>query len=185
MIEGMGAVYTRGTLSVSVRRVMLSALAAVLVTTNFAALGQKPTHPTQGDDIGDPSFDWDVILPPSVTQCEPFLIYYNTTVYTAKSSLAMHIRTPNYETVLISFTFPPRSIGYMDWICNIPSGYNFIAEALSYPQYYTVQPGSSSDCLGNITATSNAFHDYRTSAFRSYTQNAVLSDPALSTAYQQ
>jgi hypothetical protein len=164
---------------------MLSALAAVLAATNFIALGQQPTHPAQGDDIGDPSFDWDVILPSSVTQCEPFLIYYNTTVYPTNTSLVMDITTPNYRTILITFTFPPHSIGYLDWICNIPSGYSFIAETFSYPQYYTVQNGSSSDCLGNITATSNAFYDYQTSVFQSYTQNAALTDPVLATSYQQ
>jgi hypothetical protein len=163
---------------------MRLALATFVVATTLAALGQQPTHPAEGDDIGDPTFNWDVILPQSIAQCEPFLIYYNTTIFpNGNSSLMMNIRTPDYHTVLITFTFPNRSIGYMDWICNIPAGHNFVAESFSFPQYYTVQNGSS-DCLGNVTAT-NTLYAYQTSAFQSYTQNAALSVPSLSSLAQQ
>jgi len=131
--------------------------------TILTVLGQI-ARPTEGYYIGNVGVGIDVIFPLSIVQCEPVLIYYNnpTTVqffvdfYTHDNSR------------LLSLDFPPGA-GYLDWICDIPAGYTFFASAVT-SQTFTVQPGSSSACLGDITTTySYAF--YHTTYFQSYTQH--------------
>jgi hypothetical protein len=153
---------------------MFSALAIIVVATILTALGQ-PTdvqRPTQGYDLSDPSLDFEVIVPLSIAQCEPFLIYYNNA-----GNFQLDIKTFDLEDDLLFLSFPP-GIGYLDWICNIPAGYGFVVEMLSRFEYYTVEVGSSSACLGDLTA-SDTFYDPQTSAFQSYTQH-----PAASNSFQ-
>jgi hypothetical protein len=164
---------------------MLSALAIFVVATGLAALGQQTNfpRPTQGFGVGDPLYQWNITLPSSIAQCEPFVIYYNTSIFDEGDNFILDIRTPDSQTVLVLLEFP-NAIGYLDWICNIPAGYSFVAEAFSFKQYYTVDPGSSSACLGNVTTT-NSILFYQTPYFKSYTQAPPTSDASQSEFAQQ
>jgi len=94
-----------------------------------------------------------MIFPLSIVQCEPVLIYYDNPT-TDHSFVFLY--TPDRD-LFLTLAFPP-GVGYLDWICNIPAGYAFTAYSLVY-QNFTVQLGSSSACLGDITTT-YAFASY-------------------------
>jgi len=161
-----------------------------IATLIFVALGQESVpRPTEGCQVGNPDAGLDVILPLSIAQCEPVLIYYNITSPTFSPLL---FSSP-YDfqrgdfSLLISIPDKPKPpTGYLDWICNVPAGYPLIIWGLSYsPQWYIVQPGLSSDCLGPVTVTVlNSAGYYQMPEFQSYTQNPPSIDSAYTT-YQQ
>jgi len=136
-------------------------------------------RPTEGFQVG-PGLGTDIILPLSATQCEPFLIYHNIP---AGYDYRMFLYTPDFQ---IGNEFLhlllPQGAGYFDWICNIPAGYSFLAYAAT-GQYYTVQPGSSSACLGDVTTT-YPYASYLTD-FQSYTQHSPTGNSSISTDFQQ
>jgi hypothetical protein len=143
---------------------MYSTLASFLAVLIFAAMtvGQ-PAPPNEGYQLSDsPLFE--IIMPLSVAQCEPVLIYYDIT---KKPDVYLLLFTPDFD-ILASFKFPGL-IGYLEWICNIPSGIEFVAASNFAYQLYKVQPGSSTDCLGNVTTTYSAV-EYATAAFQTYTE---------------
>ena len=144
---------------------MVPALATsvvVIFTAILTVLGQN-TRPTEGYYIGNAGFGFDIIMPLSIAQCEPVLIYYNITGATLVG-VALH--TP--ELYIFLTLYFPRGVGYLDWICDIPAGHTFTAYAFLL-QTFTVQPGSSSGCLGEITTTYPYVY-YQTTHFQSYTQ---------------
>ena len=120
----------------------------------------QPAQPTQAVQL---SRLYDVRFPSTVSQCQPALIYRDTPESYAPHIYAME---SGVSRTLIRLTIP-RGIGYLEWICNIPTGHTFVV-LNSYAHVLSDQPGSSSACLGNITAT-YAYVDYETTAFRSYT----------------
>jgi hypothetical protein len=136
--------------------IMVRALVSILVaflSTILSVIAQD--RPTQGYELSDPDSGIDIVLPSSMTQCDPFLIYYSlnttTTFYIA-------FYTPDLQgDALLTLQPPLESTGYIDWICDIPAGLDLVvATRLSgvlYGQYYTVEPGTSSACLGALTTT--------------------------------
>jgi len=100
------------------------------------------TRPTEGYEITNVPNNYDIIFPLSIVQCEPVLIYYNN-IGTDWISVDLHAPDGGY---ILQLDFPP-GVGYLDWICNIPSGHTLYALA-SLSQTFTVQPGSSSACFG-------------------------------------
>jgi hypothetical protein len=133
--------------------VMHSTLASFLAVLVVAVMtiGQ-PTPPTEGYQMGSP-LDYDLIMPLSVAQCEPVLMYYNITnvFYSEPPTLFFFSASLGTAVTFVTFGFL-NPIGYLEWICNIPAGAEFVA-AFGMANLYTVQPGSSSACLGNVTTT--------------------------------
>jgi hypothetical protein len=94
-----------------------------------------------------------------MTQCEPFLVYYNITV---PVSPFIAFYTPDLAGNALLTLLPPASaIGYIDWICNIPAGHGLIIGVRDPPstpggvlrtENYVVQSGTSSSCLVDLTA---------------------------------
>ena len=137
----------------------------LLGVLTLAVRGQVvTTRPLQGYQVGSEGFD--IIMPLSIAQCEPVLIYYNNTQTVADF---LSFETPDALYNIISFSIPPGA-GYLDWFCNIPTGLTFIASTASHSQTYTVQPGPSFACLGDTTSYS--YVDYLTANFQPFTQNA-------------
>jgi hypothetical protein len=156
-------------------------------------LGQ-PAPPTTGYQLGGPVLigsessgsegPWvDVIMPFTVAQCEPVPIYYNMTAWTKGGAIKLYFSTP---TLLVSdnqgilyIEFPSGSIGYYEWICNIPASEGFVVNVeplyIEPDQYYLVQPGSSSACLGPLTVTYGPYLQYATAEFASYTTQSFPS----------
>ena len=141
---------------------MLTAVIVIFAAV-LAVLGQI-ARPTEGYQLGNVTAGFDIIFPVSIVQCEPVLIYYN---FTNEDSLFLNSPGFNGNTFLV-LTFP-IGVGYLDWICDIPAGYTFNAGRY-FEQIFTVQPGSSSACLGEITTT-YAFASYEPTYFQSYTQH--------------
>jgi hypothetical protein len=84
-----------------------------------------------------------IIMPMSVAQCESLSIFYRLL------SMDLNFQAlPSFET-FINITVPTGT-GYLEWICNIPAGQQFLAPG---DAAYTVHNGSSSSCLGNLTTT--------------------------------
>ena len=138
--------------------------AVVVIFAAVLAVHAQIARPAQGYEMGNVTAGFDVILPLSIVQCEPVLVYYNITG-TAPYNLSM-VLIGSDNSRLLSLDIPPF-VGYLDWICNIPAGYIFFA-SFFLAQTYTVQPGSSSACLGNVTTTYSYVH-YGTN-FQSATQ---------------
>jgi hypothetical protein len=139
---------------------LLSALTVV-------SFGQSP--PTEGYQLAFPNSLFDIIMPLTVTQCEPVYIYYNIASDPSAYDLLDFITADPSADVLMVFDFPSPT-GYLEWICDIPAGYSFIAWG-DIQQFYTVQAGSSSDCLGNITTTYSVM-EYETIPFQLYTESS-------------
>jgi hypothetical protein len=51
---------------------------------------------------------------------------------------------------VLTIHFPP-DVGYLEWTCNIPAGVSFFIEVGDFQYYGTVQPGTSSSCLGPLS----------------------------------
>jgi hypothetical protein len=150
-------------------------LMAVLATATTATVGQA-VPPTEGYQLGDPSDgadSYDVIMPLTVAQCEPVLIYYNFTLWPAYDNPGLTLFPPIQPPIPLIFAFAsfqfPNDVGYFEWICNIPAGKMFVAVSFLLGATYVVQPGSSSACLGPLTTTYNSDLQYFTSEFASFT----------------
>jgi hypothetical protein len=153
----------------------------MLVTTTIATLGQAP--PSEGYQLGDPGNPdaplFDIIMPLTVAQCETVLIYYNNTAWNAANGGPLYLLLSNPsimpDTAFIAIQFPSSDVGYLSWICNIPAGEYFIADAVSdtiQPRAcatFVVQSGSSSACLRPLT-TYTSLLQYDTAVFASYTK---------------
>jgi hypothetical protein len=149
---------------------MIKALVSILVAfLSMVLLAMAQDRPTQGYELGGPGQDIDIILQPSMIQCEPFLIYYSLST---ADPVFIAFYSPDLQGDAILTLQPPGlTTGYIDWICDIPAGHGVIIagrfSGLLYGQYYVVEPGTSSACLGNLTATYSIL-DYGTN-FPSYT----------------
>ena len=163
------------------RAIFLAILASIVLA--------QPSPPAAGVQIGDltnaEAGGWDVRFPLTVTQCEPVFIFVNTTTrdttgITAEarptsgfgpgppSFGAIYFHSP--DSVMLFSIGPLRSVGYVEWVCHIPAGHSLTVSfrpGIIFHQF-TVQPGRSSSCLRNITAT-YSFASYYTSQFMSYT----------------
>ena len=148
----------------TVTRCAFAAFQAILVSTVMS----QPLAPTQGIQFSDSDL-FDIRFPLSVSQCDPVLIYHNTT---GPSFIGIDTTIPAEPLRLCRLVTLniPTGIGYLVWICDIPAGYTFTAE-YSFRRFYVVQPGSSSSCLQNVTTT-YADAEYLTSDFATYTANA-------------
>ena len=146
----------------------LTVTVLAVAVTIIAAVAQPDSilRPTQGHQLGHPPDGYDIIAPLVVAQCEPVLIYYNVSTSWFPSK-GLQFYTPDDLAIFLSIQFPP-GIGYFTWICNIPAGHIFGASSWYY-ETYTVQAGSSSACLVNVTS-SYAYLTYNSIAFPSYTQ---------------
>jgi hypothetical protein len=105
-----------------------------------------------------------------MTQCEPFLVYYNIIV---PVSPFIGFFSPDLAGDALLTLLPPGSAtGYIDWVCNIPAGHGLIvgvrdAAGILRTKNYIVQSGTSSSCLVDLTASYSVV-DYGTN-FPSYT----------------
>jgi len=142
---------------------MMLTSVVVLFAAVLAVLGQI-ARPTEGYELGNVTLGVDVILPLSIVQCEPVLIYYNNT---GTNLTTVVLYTPDLY-IFLTLYFPP-GVGYLDWICDIPAGYTFFASG-DFDQTFTVQPGSSSACLGDLTTT-YSYASYNSTLFPSFTQH--------------
>ena len=122
--------------------------------------------PPGGVQIGFPEITVDVRAPLIAKQCEPFRMFYQIPPGPVAIVLVF---APEPRDYLILFRIPAANVttGYLEWICDIPAGYGFILSQFS-DRFYVVQPGSTSSCLQDITATYQHAH-YNTAAFRSFT----------------
>jgi hypothetical protein len=135
-------------------------------------------------DLGGPSYD--LIMPLTVAQCQPVLIYYNFAAAAAAQETGFF--DPNFilftpgGLILVAFTFPNK-VGYLEWICNIPANETFYAQSLgnsaTVQAWYTVQPGPST-CLGPLTPSYIPDIYYGT-VFSAYTAT-ISPDPTLDTS---
>jgi hypothetical protein len=156
---------------------------SVLTTlaTMILAIAARPLAPPATGWPYNPAEGQEFIFPLTATQCEPFYIWYNVT----RDNFFTFLDASFYPSV--SFTFP-QGVGYLEWICNIPAGVLIVsavatlirirdAPLVLHPAEYVVQPGSSSDCLGDVTTTYSLLN--YGSGFASYTQTAsrVLTTP--------
>ena len=156
------------------------ALAIFAVTLGaWAVLGQP--SPSQGLQLngGNGGGPFDTIWPLTATQCEPFLIYFDSTG--SDFATVNVIFTPD-GTALATFLFPARTNAYLDWICNIPAGQTFYASFPPTQIYYTVQSGPISACLGALSTTySNLF--FSTGVFQTYTSHPYSSPTSVPTVF--
>ena len=133
-------------------------------------LGQTNVpQPIPGYQIGNVGDGVDIILPLSISQCEPILIYYNNTHSPSQQVDATFV-TPDLAHNVLDLLLPPGA-GYLDWICNIPRDYNFNIFSYGTRQSYTVQPGVSSACLG-LTTSYESYPYANYYDFQSYIQNS-------------
>jgi hypothetical protein len=118
---------------------------------------------------------FDLIVPLTATQCEPFLIYYDMRRYSylpspAPQVLGLEGANSVFEDTpdgFLEIFFPP-DVGYMSWTCNIPAGQTFRTSG-AQSLVYVVQNGTSADCLGNVRTTYQ-YVAYQTSSWASYTK---------------
>src|SRR5580704_12484463 len=73
--------------------------------------------PTEGYNLCAPTFACELIMPSTVAQCEPVLIYYNIT----EPGIYVDLLTPDTGIIFL-FLYTPLGIGYLEWICDIPAG---------------------------------------------------------------
>jgi hypothetical protein len=151
------------------------------------ALGQT-APPSTGYQMGGPvrypdssEGPWvDVIMPMTITQCEPVLIYYNVSAWTGAGPIRLYLQTPTIESPnFLYLEFPYGSVGYLQWICNIPGGQGFIASVeplyIEPDQYFLVEVGSSSACLGHLEPSYDTHLQYSTTEFDVYTTESFSS----------
>jgi hypothetical protein len=118
-------------------RSALTTFMAVLATATTATLGQV-LPPTEGyqlggplnlSDPGGPSID--TIMPLMVAQCDPVLIYSNTTATNSFWNISsshgyyMDLFDP-LGYIAATIELPSNDVGYFEWICNIPAGEAFL-----------------------------------------------------------
>jgi hypothetical protein len=139
------------------------------VVAFFARTPGQLATPADGYQLGTGAAGNSIIIPKSFAQCEPFLIFYE--LFEVVSTVLV-LSTIEGDTI-VTLSLPLGS-GYLEWICNIPAGQQFLVMG---EKVFTVQPGSSSACLGNVTTT-YSFASYSTGIFQSYT----ASPPAFTSA---
>ena len=100
-----------------------------------------------GYEIGDDQNS--ILVPLSVTQCEDVNIFYKT-----GDQVVLNLYPPDLRSPIIVFTIPPGT-GFITWRCTIPAGSSFIASAVTN-RLFTVQEGSSSACLGDLSVNASA-----------------------------
>jgi hypothetical protein len=149
---------------------VLSALAIVFLAV-VETMAQPPAAPVTGYQMGIPPTD-SVILPQTMSQCEPFLVYYNTTSFGLNFEL--FIASADASAIVANITIP-NGVGYVDWICNIPAGEGLAILATGNLNFifYNVGFGSSSACLGDVDETYPLII-YNTTAFESYTEHTYV-----------
>jgi hypothetical protein len=140
---------------------------SVAVVAFFARAQEQIEPPADGYQLSSGEPGDSIIIPMSVAQCEPFFIFYNlTTASSPFNYIYFFMDGGTFLTLTV-----PSNAGYLEWICNIPVGEKFYAGGL----LYTVQPGSSSACLGDLTTTySLAVYNTTGSFFQSYTASTSL-----------
>jgi len=132
-------------------------------------------RPTEGIDLCTDDFSFHIIMPLTISQCDPVLIYYNNP---DTGNISVSLSNPDSGYVFLSLYFPP-GVRYLEWICDIPTSNTFIAIGYGYDQLYTVQSGSSSACLHDITTT-YTYAFYNTTLFQSFTQSTHTASPTSS-----
>ena len=162
-------------------------IAAVLAFSTFLAaltsltVWAQSSPPTEGIQLGLPEEDLDFRFPLNITQCEPVFMYYNLTPSDSSFAYYLGIRDTDFTEVIGIMV--PTGIGYIEWICNIPAGYGFVADFVKQ-MYYVVQPGSLSSCLHNVTTT-DPYAPYYPTLFASYTGNSpVTATPIIPSSYR-
>jgi hypothetical protein len=117
---------------------MFLGILSLVVTAALAQL----SPPARGIQLAnvDASETYDIRFPLAITQCEPVLTYYNM----SHGGFYLYFLTPDLHQF---FSIPmPSGTGYVEWTCNIPTGYGLVAG--NYRQhYFVVQPGPESSCL--------------------------------------
>ena len=91
------------------------------------------SRPTEGYNLCDPTQDCELIMPLTIAQCEPVLIYYNMPF----SSVYFNLSAPDSGDAFLSL-YTTLGIGYMEWICDIPARSTFFIDSFGYIQSYTV-----------------------------------------------
>jgi hypothetical protein len=83
-------------------------LLSVLTVVTF---GQSP--PTEGYQLAFPNSSYDIIMPLTVTQCEPVYIYYNiASDPSAYALLIFYTADPSHQEIMF-FEFPTPT-GYLE-----------------------------------------------------------------------
>jgi hypothetical protein len=105
-------------------------------------------RPTLGIQIGDPALGYDVILPPTMTQCESFLVYFDITRPTSPAPLIAFYTPDIFGDALLTLR-PGKNPGYIKWICDIPAGHGLVIALLDPARIlrgrnYVVDPGFTS-----------------------------------------
>ena len=144
------------------RVIFLAILASIVLA--------QPSPPVEGVQIGDADGEasgLDIRFPLTVTQCEPVFIFIR---FTAGSFSSGAIHFHSLDNVRLLSIGPFLGTGYVEWVCNVPAGRSLVVFSRPGTNFhqFTVQPGPSSSCLRNITAT-YSFASYVTSQFTSYT----------------
>ena len=107
-----------------------------------------------------------LILPLIISQCEHFLLFYNTTGQPTSSGVSF-LTSDSHE--FLSLNIPSSSIGFIDWVCNIPVDDSFaVLTPGNATITYTVLPGTSA-CLDVIWAVPASWGTFDADVFTSYT----------------
>jgi hypothetical protein len=113
-----------------------------------------PSRP-EGVQLGDPANGLDITVSPSMTQCEPFLVYYNIT--STSSPFIAFYRSDVLGHALLTLHPPAPAAGYIDWTCNIRAGHSLVVAVRSNGTLrgldYIVRSGILSSCLTDVTTT--------------------------------
>jgi hypothetical protein len=131
-------------------------------------------RPTFGIQIGDPALGYDVIVPPTMTQCESFLVYFDITVPASPSPL-IAFYTPDILGDALLTLRPGKLAGYIEWICDIPAGHGLVIALLDPAKIlrgrnYVVDPGFTT-C--QINTRNERVVQYGTN-FDSYTSDQAI-----------
>jgi hypothetical protein len=123
---------------------------------------------SQGYQLGDPIGGISVVFPLTVAQCDAVVVFYNVTI---SDQVPILLYPPNDSSPFLTIT-PPNGAGYLVWRCTIPAGSSFIVSA-TRSHTFTVQHGTSSICLGDLSADgaiarydSNVYQSFVTRVFR-------------------
>jgi hypothetical protein len=164
------------------RRIALSTVLDTTTDMNTAFLAQaivfaflatiahaQPSLPAQGIQIGTPAGGWDIRFPLTVTQCEPVFIYYNNTISATYGGLGLETPDGTYLAYLGPL---PLGVGYLEWVCNIPAGFGFVAYSSTFCPV-VVQSGPLSSCLRDLSTTYQ-YASYSTANFATYTSTRPI-----------
>jgi len=146
-------------------------LASILAEIEAKQLGVRSSNvpPTTGILIdGIATGGNSLILPPSVNECDVYLIWFNFTDPDSPSepySSGLTIVSPVNSFLPIEYIYFPTNVsqGFLEWQCDIPEGYTFQFFFTYWSPFYTVGPSSDGDqsCIGvNYPAQSVEFSSY-------------------------